>query len=177
MAQVTAFSWHKTISVQNRDRESLKCQFFKLNYVGHSDMQLPHILGLRVVLHTNLLALLGTVDAGVSCSFCNVDNRPCEYFYYKTIHWCTINEFFKDCRTFFFCFRPAGEGIFWKSSRVKLVVLTWASLKLHSLLREKSVCPWICRWARQQTVQPLHVITLLHTPFYIYSWSCIDITG
>lgn len=86
MAQVTAFSWHKTIGVQNRGKESVKCQFFKLKYVGHSDMQLSHILGVRVVLHTNLLALLGMVDVGVSCSCCNVDNRLCEYFYYKTIH-------------------------------------------------------------------------------------------
>ena len=76
MAEVTAFSWHKTISVQNRGRESVKCLFFKLKYIGHSNMQLPHILGVRVVLHTNLLALLGMVDVGVSC----------EYFYYKTIH-------------------------------------------------------------------------------------------
>lgn len=63
-------------------------------------MQLLRILGAGVELHTNLLALLGMVDVGVSCSFCNVDNRPCEDFYYKTIHGCIINEFFKDPRSF-----------------------------------------------------------------------------
>jgi len=68
-------------------------------------MQLLGTPGVRVLLHTNLLALLGMVDVGVSCLFCNVDNRPCEDFYYKTIHGCTINDFFKGCRYFFFCFK------------------------------------------------------------------------
>lgn len=83
MAQVTTFPWHKAIGVQVNGRKSAKCQILQLTCAAHSNMQLLLVVGVRLVLHSNLLALLRMVDVGVSCLFCHVDN---EDFYYKTIH-------------------------------------------------------------------------------------------
>lgn len=41
------------------------------------------LLGVKLALHTNLLALLEMEDVAFSCLSCHVDN---EDFYYKTIH-------------------------------------------------------------------------------------------
>lgn len=60
--------------------------------------------GSKGSMHSNLLALMGMVDVGVSCSFCNVDDRPREDFYYNTVHEFIINEFFKYCTSFFLLF-------------------------------------------------------------------------
>ena len=83
MAQVTTFPWHKAIGAWVNGRESAKCQILQLTCVAHSNVRLLLMLGIRLALHSNLLALLGMVDVGVSCLFCHVDN---EDFYYKTIH-------------------------------------------------------------------------------------------
>lgn len=124
-----------------------------------------------MVLYTNLLALLGMVDAGVSCSFCNADNRPFEDFYYKTIHGCIINEFFKGCRSFFFCFRLARHFFFF-FCKLKMnptgILNTSITKTAFPFKREISVSVFLQMSKTADIAAPLYNIPFAYPVLYLF---------